>query len=96
MNEIEEVVIVPKPKPPHSPLIRVIVGIVISSVVAIISVLLVMTGVRLERDACIVRAYEQRIDVDLAKKICAFGATLPINIQKPVVNAQQTQSSPSN
>jgi len=92
MTPIEDVTIVKRPHPPMSPILKIIVAILTFISTISVAVLLVFTGGRLERDACIVRAYEHRIDVDLAKKICAFGATLPI----PVVSMQQSQTAVRN
>jgi hypothetical protein len=46
----------------------------IASAVSVLIVIMgsVAMGTKMEKDACLVRAYENRIDVDLGKKICAY------------------------
>ena len=61
------------------------VGIWITSILTVIALAFLFTsiGAKFEKDACLVRAYENRIDVDLAKKICAFSQNLTQPAETP-------------
>jgi len=69
----------------------VIIAGIISTVV--VAGVFIIVGVKLEKDSCLVRAYENRIDVDLGKKVCSFNSSNndhyveppPLVVEKKVV-----------